>query len=1416
MPDIIGEPLKDYVIDQIKTRQRLHGKLERTPDEIFLLNSPNAWIKLASATKVDEKILKKSNIPNSSTLGKENNLAKQYILFGGTSELNESKNELTQREGFQPLSSSVPGSSSYLKSNNYGYVPMPGITSVDVKNLNRGSIKKATVKLKAYSIEQFRIIDLLYLRLGYTVMLEWGNSFFPKNQNDENKPIEKFSPSYTLIEKYFYNNDDYNKILRLIEAVREVYYGNYDGFIAKVSNFSWDFNQDGSYDITLTLISLGDVVESLKTNISPDSTTTNFILGTQVQFGTDLSLNPPTPVEDNKTTSIIHSMLYVWKWIDEVNHRPGNLVPTTQKIKWEGIKRGEMLSNQLASNLTPPNSSTDSFTLNIKSYDLLIGYSIQIWWDADGYGTNRGEPDPSTWRNQFNGVSFDPPPKDDLAYDFRNKQRFTQTYRNFSVTDRLAIDYRVRWWLERKTAPSLPNDPGGIPWNAGFLKFYRYITIPNALQINNIDLLKYGTEEESLKRYGNQRIWEEINEKRITPFRNKGIIKDKKGNSYNPGDPDKSIINFNFKDPDVTDENAKYGKKFEGRSSYTGPARNSSTFPLIFGSEKYGAKKQGGFYEAYATQLDGSLFNLKKWVGDGQSENWPIELEDNTYNRRKTGRIFGENDTSVSENPVEATVLVKVDTLNEINSYSDIKESTDIAPQTYTIENPLKDAGENDAFKLNFKVPQYYLRLQFLLTYLKKNVLPKIKLSNVHNDNPPIFDIKVDEIVPLGGDTKDYVNIMFSHPSQISFDPRVCMVRNEKFLDDIKVGEGLNVWRGEDDPFWDTTLAEQDFAAYTMNIYLNFDFIIKSLSPDVKGDINVFDFVSNLCNGINRALGGVNNLEPVLDEDTNILKIIDTTPIPGTVRNTSKKHNDYKLQVYGYNGLSGNKSESNFIRKLNLKTAITPQFATMITVGATAGGYTKGVEATAFSKWNDGLVDRYKTEFIPGNKATADAVTGSATDEAITNWDRREVNPPIPENKFGFGPWEEKNDSNQVIDSGIELKNDIIEGNISVATEYFKYTFAKESGDDAGGMIGFIPFKLSFEMDGMSGIKIYNKLTIDTSFLPDAYTKQLDLVVTGISHKIQNQDWTTNIETTVIPNSNPKKPLRGWRRALSNLVDIVTDVADIAVDSVIRAATNNTTPPANIDGSDCTEITTSTGRKKKIHTGFEPAFKTQPNPTRTPRSITLHYTQGSMNAESTVYDVGKCVGAAFPNGGIHWAVDRVGVKFPGIPEKIRCIHGNKWNQYGVGIEIVNVGFVEKKGSTPNKTYYFPLGKRYIPDAEVVDLGFYWGSNKRYFQEYTDVQISVLKKLILEIVGRYPDIQKGWNSGQSMWKYVFGQVSGKRPAPNSKATVQPASKYGGYSQYGLFAHATGGGDHTDIAPTPKIIQMLKDIGYTDNT
>jgi len=442
---------------------------------------------------------------------------------------------------------------------------------------------------------------------------------------------------------------------------------------------------------------------------------------------------------------------------------------------------------------------------------------------------------------------------------------------------------------------------------------------------------------------------------------------------------------------------------------------------------------------------------------------------------------------------------LKKDFKKEIEGYGgkDIKITYKKGKSTKTnITNPISDAGSKDACRINSNPRQFYLRFGYLLSFIENNIIPKIKDNT--NGNPSMFDI----------DTDEWGTYMYSLPNQISLDPRVCIVRNSNFYvnnpkKNTQVFQELQYFRESDNGDPDAN----PNSAYPLNIYLNFEFILECLKTDDKGNVNVFEFLSSICTGLNKALGGINNLEPIISEDTNTLHIIDTTPIPGR---SSKSTKSYTLQIYGYKNTRYSYI-SNFVRNVDLKTAITPEFATMVTVGATAGGYVKGTEATAFSKWNTGLTDRFKEELLPANPNSVS--TTSEDNEAETNY----VNQFIDKGyKTRYGLTD--------LSGNFKLNQDAIERNLSIVTEYYKYILAKEAEKQptAGGTIGFIPFKLNLTLDGISGIKIYNKLEVNTEFLPKVYGKTADLIVTGISHNLSNNDWTTQIETTLIPKSGKK------------------------------------------------------------------------------------------------------------------------------------------------------------------------------------------------------------------------------------------------------------------------------------------------------
>ena len=208
-----------------------------------------------------------------------NFLSRNVVLYGGTAYYDSSGEEGTSNNLSGPnYRSGIPSDNNFFNKSAYGFGgtdeglrPMPGITSFNLKSKNMGSLRDATVTIKANSQEQFKMIDNLYCRIGYTMFLEWGNSLY----FDNNGTYQNYNSRTSLIPLFLQGKEivdgvevDYltepTKFISKIENFREEINGNYDAFFGRVKNFSWQFNpKDNSYEITLSLISWGDIIESL-------------------------------------------------------------------------------------------------------------------------------------------------------------------------------------------------------------------------------------------------------------------------------------------------------------------------------------------------------------------------------------------------------------------------------------------------------------------------------------------------------------------------------------------------------------------------------------------------------------------------------------------------------------------------------------------------------------------------------------------------------------------------------------------------------------------------------------------------------------------------------------------------------------------------------------------------------------------------------------------------------------------------------------------------------------------------------------------------------------------------------------------------------------------------------------------------
>tara|TARA_B110000285_G_scaffold9567_1_gene9629 strand:- start:1028 stop:4390 length:3363 start_codon:yes stop_codon:yes gene_type:complete len=285
--NLLAEPIAEIIDEQIGYRQRLSGAggitgVKRDSNVIKYLNNRNAWIKLASGISINDNEDGTNRLKNISDIDdeyftdkeitnvKSYGLAKNIVLFNTVQSLND-EGTYTKRSGVRndnKLSNSLGKMYGGLGGNAQGLQPIPGIIDVNIECVNRGSIRKATVNLKAYNRFQFGILETLYLRLGCTMMLEFGWDKYVDSIDENNKP-DIMDMGSTIIENSWFKNNHQSQddIYSEIQKNVNKYKGNYDGFFGKVSNFTWKLNTDNSYDITLNLITMGSVIESLNCKI---------------------------------------------------------------------------------------------------------------------------------------------------------------------------------------------------------------------------------------------------------------------------------------------------------------------------------------------------------------------------------------------------------------------------------------------------------------------------------------------------------------------------------------------------------------------------------------------------------------------------------------------------------------------------------------------------------------------------------------------------------------------------------------------------------------------------------------------------------------------------------------------------------------------------------------------------------------------------------------------------------------------------------------------------------------------------------------------------------------------------------------------------------------------------------------------
>ena len=193
--------------NDINTKGRIQGTT-KYPAGAFYTNTVERQCVIRMCSGVDlNKIGEKEILANKKERDnwRRENLARNWILEGGmpiSKETQDGLGKVIPRGGFNAsLHQGIAnqGFSSYgdpmtrsdaSSEDGFGPVPMPGIISADIKVKSAyGSLREAKVNFVCHNIRQLEILELLYMRPGYTVLLEWGWDPYITSEDDDEAAI---------------------------------------------------------------------------------------------------------------------------------------------------------------------------------------------------------------------------------------------------------------------------------------------------------------------------------------------------------------------------------------------------------------------------------------------------------------------------------------------------------------------------------------------------------------------------------------------------------------------------------------------------------------------------------------------------------------------------------------------------------------------------------------------------------------------------------------------------------------------------------------------------------------------------------------------------------------------------------------------------------------------------------------------------------------------------------------------------------------------------------------------------------------------------------------------------------------------------------------------------------------------------
>jgi hypothetical protein len=301
----------------------------------------------------------------------------------------------------------------------------------------------------------------------------------------------------------------------------------------------------------------------------------------------------------------------------------------------------------------------------------------------------------------------------------------------------------------------------------------------------------------------------------------------------------------------------------------------------------------------------------------------------------------------------------------------------------------------------------------------------------------------------------------------------------------------------------------EQFVGFLNNVAVNVEHVLAVMDKNNDEDarVSLISFLQDLLADINIALGDINQFKVKFNEETKVVSIYDEAVF------FRKRTNP--ITVLRSTGVSVN-TDASIIKELGITTQLSNEMASMVAIGAQVNANTLGENATAFSQFNIGLVDRItpvKYEQPPKSFIAKKSPEQKWLD--LTTTLNTLINQIYPNT---LTPKAEQGNSADGNKPSFTVLREPIKQAVRLNQKYANFLVGYYTSVTEEIPPPFIiPFKMNVTIPGISGATIYQRFGMDTTLLPFSYKNKIDYLIVNLTHKISTNSWNTTWEALTVP-----------------------------------------------------------------------------------------------------------------------------------------------------------------------------------------------------------------------------------------------------------------------------------------------------------